>query len=98
MIKEVMIGVAIAAIAAAGAFTVKGFDATYLPRDELEIVADTIYVRQDTYQQAQTQNRIWQLEDRIQAIINRAAREGRDLTQFEREQIQQIQNDIKRLK
>lgn len=98
MIKDIIIGVCITGLGVAGVYTKKGFDATYLQVESLEDIADTIYVRQDVYQQAQTQNRVWQLEDRIQAIRNRAAREGRTLNQGELEQIQQIQRDIARLK
>jgi len=98
MIKEITVTVALAALTAAGVYTKKGFDSTYLQVDRLEAMADAIYVRQDVYQQSQTQNRIWQLEDRIQAIKNNAARAGRPLTQGELEQIQQIQRDIARLR
>ena len=93
MIKEILVSVCIGALAAAGVYTKKGIDATYLKIEELEHIADSIYVRQDVYRQTENQKRTWQLEDRIDEIKARAR--GRDLTPEEKERIKQIQRDIK---
>ena len=95
MIKDIVIGVALTALAAAGVMTKKGFDATYMPVEELEKYADVIYVRNDTYRQTENQKRIWQLEDRIQKIKNNAG--GRPLTPDEQNRIKQLQRDIQRI-
>lgn len=100
MIKEIIIGGALlvftAALGASGYWMKRGFEETYLQVDELEILADSIYVRQDVYQQTENQKRIWILEDRIQKIRNNAA--GRPLTPDEVNRITQLQRDIQVLR
>jgi membrane protein involved in colicin uptake len=61
-------------------------------------LADTRYVRQDTYQQAVTQQRVWQLIDQIQVIRDRAAFEQRELSSYEQTRIRQLEAEKEKLK
>lgn len=61
-------------------------------------LADARYVRQDTYQQAVTQQRVWQLIDQIQVIRDRAAFEQRELSSYEQTRIRQLEAEKEKLK
>jgi len=63
-----------------------------------KIIADSTYLRQDTYRQSISQERIWTLQDRINSIRKQAARESRQLTQFEQNDINELQQQIDNLK
>ena len=58
---------------------------------------DKTYIRQDTYRQAQVDNRIWALRDKIQAIKDRANQSGAGLSGFDKSKIQGLENEIKKL-
>ena len=60
-------------------------------------MADTRYVRQDTYQQAVSQQRVWQLIDQINAIKDEAAYQGRELTDYEKVRIRQLEAEKEKL-
>jgi len=64
----------------------------------LKFWADNTYIRQDTYQRSIGQERIWSLQDRINNIRKQAAREDRQLTQFELNDIDELQQQIDNLK
>lgn len=98
MIKE-SIGGAVAAVLVGVIWygVVQGVNAEYLPRDELEVVADNIYIRQDTYIQQRQLDRSWALQDKIDELVSRAEYEGRALTPFEKDRIRQWQSEINKL-
>ena len=64
----------------------------------LKFYADHTYISMNAYQQTNTQNRIWNLQDQIKNIQRKAAREGRVLTTLELQDIRELETEIKNLK
>jgi peptidoglycan hydrolase CwlO-like protein len=60
--------------------------------------ADHTYISMNDYQQSNTQNRVWSLQDQIKTIQRKAAREGRALTTLELQDIEEIKIEIDNLK
>ena len=60
-------------------------------------LADTRYVKISSYQQAVTQQREWQLIDQINAIKDRASYEHRELTDYEKTRIRQLEAEKEKL-
>jgi hypothetical protein len=60
-------------------------------------VGDTRYVKQETFENAVKQQRSWELQDRIDRIRGKAKYEDRDLTPFEEQEINNLQQQIRRL-
>ena len=60
-------------------------------------MADTRYIKIAAYEQSVNQQRKWQLQDRISEIRGKASYENRDLTPYEKQQIQQLESQIRRL-
>jgi peptidoglycan hydrolase CwlO-like protein len=58
--------------------------------------SDTRYVRQDVYQQSVEQQRIWDLQDKISVIQERA--QDRGLTTSEKQRIKDLQQKIEKLR
>ena len=59
---------------------------------------DHTYISMNAYQQTNTQNRIWNLQDQIKNIQRKAARENRVLTTLEKQDIKELQTEIGNLK
>ena len=59
--------------------------------------ADHTYISMNAYQQSNTQNRVWSLQDQIKTIQRKAAREGRALTTLELQDIEEIKTEIRNL-
>ena len=64
----------------------------------MKYYADHTYISMNAYQQANDQNRVWQLQDRIKAIKRRAAREDRQLSTAEKLDIEELQTEINNIK
>ena len=64
----------------------------------MKFYADHTYISMNAYQQANDQNRVWQLQDRIKAIKRRAAREDRQLSTAEKLDIEELQTEINNIK
>ena len=64
----------------------------------MKFYADHTFISMNAYQQANDQNRVWQLQDRIKAIKRRAAREDRSLTTAEALDIEELQTEINNIK
>ena len=60
--------------------------------------ADHEYISMNVYQQTNTQNRVWALQDQIKNIKRRAAREGRVLTTLELQDVEELEQQINNLK
>jgi len=60
--------------------------------------ADHTYISMNAYQQANSQNRVWVLQDRIKVIERRAVREDRPLTTAEKLDIKELQTEIDNIK
>ena len=71
------------------ALTGSGYGALWL--------ADGRYVQQETYKRSVAQERIWVLEDRRDAIKNKALSEGRGLTTSEANEIRNLNDQIRNL-
>ena len=54
-------------------------------------LGDSRYITQNMYQQSVNQARIWQLIDQINAIKDEAAYQHRDLTDYEKMRIRQLE-------
>ena len=85
MIKETVINYALAASIAGGGVGLKFY-------------ADHTYISMNAYQQTNTQNRVWALQDQIKNIKRRAAREGRVLTTLELQDVEELEQQINNLK
>lgn len=59
--------------------------------------ADHTYISMNAYQQTNTQNRVWSLQDQIKNIQRKAAREGRALTTLELQDIKELQIEVNNL-
>ena len=64
----------------------------------MKYYADHTYISMNAYQQANDQNRVWALQDRIKAIKRRAVRENRPLTTAEELDIEELQTEINNLR
>ena len=64
----------------------------------MKYYADHTYIIMNAYQQANDQNRVWALQDRIKAIKRRAVRENRPLTTAEELDIEELQTEINNLR
>ena len=84
MIKETAVNYILAAALAGGFGGMKYYN-------------DHEYVSMNAYQQANTQNRVWSLQDQIKSIQRKAAREGRALTTLELQDIKELQIEINNL-
>jgi hypothetical protein len=71
------------------AMTGSGYGAVWL--------ADGRYVQQETYRKSVNQERVWTLEDRKEAVKNKALSEDRGLTTYEQTQIKDINEQIRSL-
>ena len=85
MIKETAINYLLAASIAGGGVGLKFY-------------ADHTYIAMNDYEKSKVQERIWVLNDRKRAIKREAAREGRELTTLELQDIEEIKEEIKTLK
>ena len=72
------------------ALTGSGYGAVWL--------ADSRYVKQQTFKQSVDQQRIWTLEDRATQIRSKANSEKRGLTAYEQDQIKTIEDQVKSLR
>lgn len=72
------------------AMTGSGYGAVWL--------ADGRYVQQETYLKSVNQERVWVLEDRKEAIKDKALSDGRALTTHEKSQIEGIDKQIESLR
>jgi hypothetical protein len=60
--------------------------------------ADHTYISMNSYEQGKIQDRVWVLQDRKKAIKREAAREGRELTTFELQDVEEIEIEVQNLK
>lgn len=83
--KEIIIASLISSLIGGGAAT------------GLKFYADHTYVAMTAYERSNNNNRIWQLQDRVNDIKDRAVYEKRNLTPYEQIQIRRDEAEIKRL-
>jgi uncharacterized protein HemX len=84
----------IIAAAISGALALMGYGTVQIH----DVYADVRYVKNETYKQGIEQGRIWKLQDKIDAIRERANEENRGLTTRETERIEKKQEKIDELK
>ena len=58
---------------------------------------DKTYIRQDTYQQAQKDNRVYDLRDKIRDIESNVNRDVRSMYGWEKNEISRLENEIRKL-
>ena len=64
----------------------------------MKFYADHTFISMNAYQQANDQNRVWVLSDRKRAIKRNAVRQDRELTPIEKQDIEEIEEEIKTLR
>ena len=60
-------------------------------------LGDTRYVMQSSYEQSVQQRRAWELQDKIDEVNGRVQYEGRKTTPYEKQQILNWEQQIRRL-
>jgi len=69
-------------------------DAEYVSKASAEAFLDPLYIRQDSYRESQIDNRIYELRDDIQAVMDRGYEGNRELTSWEKAKIDRLRNQI----